>query len=234
MHNSINSFAEPDHFLEEFWNLFKSLAHTILYKNPIASTAGFDLDTWVVNLNIMKTNQEYVNIEKNIEKYIALTGWIAIKSYNHYQFSLYVTHIKRWQDVPSICFDDDIKRHNKQCGKYFSHLEDKSFSLYIQLLLNLTKNEHSFDNTFYSKLFDQLHIPDYDDKEDVISSCKYNMNHAFQILPTIIADKKGGAIDIMNNYFDLNQYFEDNYGINIRHKMQARKILMLLDKKNKQ
>ena len=88
--------------------------------------------------------------------------------------------------------------------------------------------------TFYSKLFDQLHIPDYDDKEDVISSCKYNMNHAFQILPTIIADKKGGAIDIINNYFDLNQYFEDNYGINIRHKMQARKILMLLDKKNKQ
>jgi len=167
---------EPDHVLEEYWKSFKDFIKHIQRLVPHSVADDIDLDNWVINLNILKTNREYVNIEKYIEQYMIIIGWIIMKYYDHYYFGLYITQLKRWRKIPSICLDE--KRQNAYSDEYFKHFNDNSFMLYVRLLTSLSKTHSALDNDIYIKLFSQLHIPDYSDPHDT-EIIKYNINIIF-------------------------------------------------------
>lgn len=222
----------PDHYFEAYWVNFKNFILNVSKLSPIVTKSGIEIDKWVETLNRLKLEHKYVDIERQIEKYIATTGWLTLKYSNLYHIDIFITQLKRWQDVPSLSVDEEVKKKNKISKIYFVTINDPVFNTYINLIHSLYGNsKKSYENSFYNKFYSQIHIPDYDDPKDVDTCSQYNTNKLYDIIPQMIEDNKIGSLDIMANLIDLPSYFNETYHLKLPAKINAKKILQELNKK---
>lgn len=212
---------EPDHYLEEFWKYFKDFLKKLSREFQVIKNY-ININTMSANLNYLKSESKYIEIEKTIEKYIINIGWVMIKNYDSYYFGLYNNYLKIWRKVPSIITD------KIESDKYFKHINDVIFELYMSLVINL--NNSNTINPKYTLLFNQLHMPDYGDNDDIIASNKYNHKKIIEILPLIIEEKKANAITIITRHIDISKPMMELYNVNVPHRMDGRKVLLSIDK----
>lgn len=211
---------EADHFLEEYWKLFKDFIKKLYDEFPVVQSF-IDLEMMVNNLNHLKSQKQYIEIEKYIEQYVVQVGWIMIKYYQPYYFNIYYSQLKRWRHVPS--FKNDLTE--KERLKYLKHLNDNSFILYLTLLNNVSD---SINEPIYKTLFTQLHVPNYEDEQDMKKCHQYNISKITEIIPKIVEDGKAGTLTVLSNHLDLSENMMNLYGIKIRPNMDGRKILNLI------
>lgn len=209
---------DQDHYLEEFWKDFKNLLRKLEREFPVIKNY-VNINEMSGNLNYLKTESRFVEIENAIEKYMIDIGWTMIKNYENYYFNLYNTQLKKWRKIPSILTNKLIE-HN------FKHFNDNIFNLYLSLVSNINIS----DNPKYKLLFSQIHIPDYDDENDVMKSDEYNKKRVEEILPILIEEKKGGTISIITRYLDISRKMMELYGVNIPPRMDGRKVLNVIEK----
>lgn len=225
---SVRSNEEPDHFLESYWSDFKNFIKLIQKNLPVTISDNIKLTEWVKVLNIMKTNREYVNIEKQIEKYLAIIGWCLLKCESRYHFNIYLTNLKRWNKLPFICIDE--RRKDTPHETHFKHLNDNSIELYIDIFNSLTKKT-KLSNPIYIKLFTYLQIPDYNNKDSVETTVNYNIKNIYEIIPELISEKRYSCLDCINKYVNMKKYLKDNYNLEIKSQhMSSRKYLAKLSK----
>lgn len=224
---------DPDHYLESYWLEFKVLIKNLIHNFPIIANRGINLDNWVHNLNYLKSKKKYIEIEKTIETYLIITGWTIMKFGNPYYVSLYVTQLKRWQDTPSMYVEEAVKKKNKLDKKYLTSINDEIFLTYLNLHQSLHRsNTLTQDNSFMA-LYRQLHIPDYSDKDDIISCSKYNVKQLYQLLPNMIENKRFGSLDVVTKLIDIPKFCYETYGVEVPAQMSPKKIIQLLEKSDK-
>jgi hypothetical protein len=217
---------EPDHYLEEYWKQFKQLIKKFQTEFKVINNSDIDLQNMVENLNYLKSESRYIEIEMSIEKYVAMIGWVMIKNYHSYNFGLYKTQLKNWKKIPSVIPDNDV-RQNSDDKTYFKHLNDPSFELYLNLVSNLVETTDEF-NEHYITLFNKLHIPDYDGND--MSCISYNMNLALEFVPLLVQNKKIGSLTTISNSINLVEKIQELYGVTVFPKMDGRKIINLIAK----
>lgn len=214
---------EPDHYLEEYWKEFKQFIRKLKTEYKIINNY-INLQDMCDNLNDLKGELKYVEIEIYIERYIAIIGWVLIKNYNSYYFNLLKTQISRWKRIPSM-----ILEQNKYVSKSnFKHLVDISFDMYLNLILGLSSSDEYYMKK-YMILLSKLNIPDYNDNDD--KQCiQHNLNIGLEFIPLVIEDNKVGALTTLSTYLDIRDKMMELYGIKVQYKMDGRKILNLIKK----
>lgn len=214
---------EPDHYLEEYWKQFKQLIKKFQTEFQVINSY-VDLQDMVDNLNYLKTESRYIEIEMCIEKYIAKVGWAMIKNYHGYNFGLYITQLKNWKKIPSMMPDSD-SRQNNDSKTYFKHLNDPSFELHLNLASSLGESADEFTEQYMS-MFTKLHMPDYDGND--LSCVAYNMNLALELVPLLVQNKKAGSLTTISKHVNLSEKMKELYGITVYPNMDGRKILNLI------
>lgn len=217
--------TSSDHYLEEYWQSLKDLFKKILQE--ISDTADeLLLSEWTLVLNNLKKEKRYNDIEKHIEKYLMISGWVFIKYCNSYQILLYHTHLKRWQQTPSIYIPN--KPDLMKSGLYFCSINDNNFNLNYELCLSLVKSGN-YTRKVYQEYFYTLTIPEYDGSE-TDEYYQKSIKRVEKLIPFLINDTKCSSIDIIGKHLDLQSYIKDNYGYDIPPKMKAKKIISKISK----
>jgi hypothetical protein len=220
---------EPDHFLEEYWKNFKIFLKKILHEFKIVSNY-IELDSMVNHLNQLKSEGKYIEIETSIEKYVLTIGWVMIKYYNNYFFHIFMSRLKEWKKVPAMHIEMPKKKKKDQ-SKYLKFVNDLSFDIYIGLINNLTNHSPDLEHPIYKKLFEEVHIPNYNDKDDIIKCCQLNTERIKTIIPTLIDDNKAGSLTILSNYLNLHDIIKELYNIKIMPKTNGKKIIDKINEK---
>ena len=97
MENYIN-INDPDYEIELFWYSFKESMNN--FYNSINKDNRYTISEWSTNLNLLKKNQKYNDIENNIKNYIAIYALDLIKySELFYHDSIFVANIRRWNKI---------------------------------------------------------------------------------------------------------------------------------------
>jgi hypothetical protein len=222
---------EPDHFLEEYWKNFKSFIIKLLREYKIISNY-IKLNEMVNHLNQLKNEGKYIEIETCIEKYVLTIGWLLIKNYNNYLFHIFISRLKEWKNVPSIR-TEDIKHKQKDKSNYLKFVNDLSFDIYIGIVNNLKSNSQYLKRHNYKEFLNGVHIPDYNDKSDIIKCCQLNIQRIKTIIPTLISDNKVGSLTILSDYLNLPDIILELYDVKIMPKTNGKKIIYKVNQKLK-
>lgn len=125
----------PDHHIEQFWLQFKTSMANFYREYSIDRKimATRDLDRWSRELNGLKHNKKYSQIERQIRDYMICYGIDVMRCSSGYHIGILGTNIKRWNKVTANyrlgevggdnknirCFDDcvyiDLSRALFQC-----------------------------------------------------------------------------------------------------------------------
>lgn len=210
---------EKDHQLEAHWKDYKEFLRKLEREFQVIKNY-IDVDKMSENLNCLKYDSRFVDIERTIEKYMIHTGWGMIKNYEGYYFNLYHTQLKQWKKIPSIVTDKLVT------DTYFKHFDDNIFNLYMNLATTLNGQK----DMKYKLLFGELHIPDYDDPNNVVECNQYNKKRIYDILPDLIEKRNQSAMTVITRYLDISEKIFELYDIEIPKKMDGRKVLILIDK----
>lgn len=119
MENNYNlNLNDPDYYIELFWYNFKEsmINFYSLYINsssPVYAERN-NINIWSNNLNKLKSDKKYSDIENNIRNYISLYSLDLIKySDTIYHDSILVSNIKRWNKISNTFKFDTSPEHNK-------------------------------------------------------------------------------------------------------------------------
>jgi hypothetical protein len=120
--NNLNP-SDPDYLIEDFWLGFK-ISMTNFY-NLVSKDYQF-ITEWSKNLNFLKSEKRYSDIEFNIRNYISHYSFDLIKFSNSiYYDEILITNIKRWNKI-SIQFNFDYSNeHSKVLLVFLINLELK-------------------------------------------------------------------------------------------------------------
>lgn len=165
---------DPDYYIEHFWYGFKDsmINFYILIEKDYTH-----IILWSTNLNELKNNKKYNNIESSIREYIALYSLDIIKySYDTslYNEEILITNIKRWNKISNQFNFNKTTEYNKILCLFKIYLELKrdldgqNFLLTLHpiediLKFNTIDNiiKYSFDNQ-KNKILDLLkEIPEF-------------------------------------------------------------------------
>jgi hypothetical protein len=227
MFSSASNISSPDGELETFWLLYKSVLQKITDQlKPIQTV--INIKQWSDTLNEFCADKKYEDIEKQIEVYIIQSGWVFIKYGESYIFKLFVTHLKRWRSIATLCAT--LNNDGKHKREYFKHINDKLFDIYVDILTNINSNPSLFKNKKYAEFKSSIPIPNYDDVDSLESTYLDLKKLLYDILPFFINDKRERCIDIIFESIDMVDYVMKNYSIKLTGKTSARKLLQLIDK----
>jgi hypothetical protein len=134
---------DPDYYIEQFWLGFKQ--SIINYCNNIKESKSMDInktlvDSWSCELNQLKKEKKYNEIEYNIRNYMTKYAFYIMEtSTDTYNAKILDTNIKRWNNI-TITF-------NFIQSEYHNNLLI-IFSIYLELQnLKLFKNVESMMET---------------------------------------------------------------------------------------
>lgn len=227
MFSSISNLSSPDGELESFWLSFKPVLNGL---NEHSETAKkiINIEKWSSVLNEFCADKKYIEIEKQIEIYIIQSGWAFIKYANSYQFNLFVTHLKRWRNIATLC--TTLNKNGKHKREYFKHINDRLFDIYIDILDNMKSNSELFNTKIYKTFIESIPIPNYDDLDGLENTYLDLKKLLYNILQSFITDKRERCIEITFEYIDMVEYVMNHYNIKLTHKTSPRKLLLLIDK----
>jgi hypothetical protein len=146
MNNNLNH-NDPDYHIELFWFGFKqSMINFYQYINM-----KYDhIQKWSDKLNQLKSNKEYLEIEKNIREYMTYYSFDLLNNNTSYYDNILVTNIKRWNNI-SIMFNFKPGIYSKIIIILLIYLEIKKLDKY-DFLEDIFQNKNN--NSFHSILED--------------------------------------------------------------------------------
>lgn len=163
---------DPDFQFEDFWYTFKQSMINFYY---FIKKDSSNVELWSNNLNQLKTNKKYCDIEKNIRDYMGIYALDLIKyKESLYYDNLLITNIKRWNKISTAHNFCNSIPHSKILCVFLIISEiknDKTLSNYLYCVNSIEKiiQMNDFDlflkigiENFKTKILDELRkIPDY-------------------------------------------------------------------------
>ena len=210
MENNYNlNLNDPDYYIELFWYNFKeSMINFYSSLYVYTKDRNYDhIDIWSNNLNKLKMDKKYSEIENNIRNYISLYSLDLIKySDKIYHDSILVSNIKRWNKISKAFKFDISPDHNKIIQLFYIFLTLKENNVIVTDYINkLNIHEINSDN-IYNIILD--HKESYYD-DFIIYALTHNKPRILELLKIISSDK-------LNN--DINRLYP-NFKFNINSKM---------------
>ena len=143
---------DPDYYIELFWYNFKeSMINFYSSLDVYAKDRNYDhINIWSNNLNKLKMDKKYSEIENNIRNYISLYSLDLIKySDTIYHDSILVSNIKRWNKISDAFKFDISPDHNKIIQLFYIFLTLKENNVIITDYINkLNIHEINNDNIY--------------------------------------------------------------------------------------
>lgn len=142
--------SDPDYFIEDFWLGFKQ---SMVNFYRIIDIENLLIPEWSYNLNKLKNEKKYDDIECNIRNYISLYSYDLIKySKSIYHDEILITNIKRWNNI-SKQFNFESEEYNKILLFFLINLELKKDKEIKEEIKNYF-NQKSIEETIKNNLFD--------------------------------------------------------------------------------
>ena len=196
--SSINE-GYSDKLIEEFWLCVKQ-SMINFYEDKSISILSRCVNTWSYRLNLLKTEQKYIEIEQAVYNYLSLYGIDVLRSCNLYYLGLLNTNIKRWDKV--CIYNNNDKCVTTSKFKYQNcmlMLLDISYKLFSKCKSERVKVE-------ISKLFKDVELYlMYEDFQNLIqyalknkkshildSLISYNANNVYPVLDIILGKNVSG------------------------------------------
>jgi len=211
----------PDKEIEYFWLNFK---HTFINNIKLKNYQIIDsdlLDEWSKNLNQLKTEKKYNQIENEIYHYLIIIAWKHLINYNKYYYSILMTNIKRWNRIASPENQINVSTswspntsHTKSLIGYLIEVGNlilkKSDKPVCSDILSIFT---SYDLDLDSSYKDQLSILD----EILI----YSLNNKLHTLVDLFSSSK---------IFKFSDIIKKKYNLDIHKEIKANKLFKLIDK----
>lgn len=213
--------TKKDHLVERYW--LEELKPFII---KIENELIFDsLEFFCDKLNQLQKDDKYQQIEIEIEKYMGTIGWQLIKYSNQYNVDLFVTHLKRWSKIESLC-DNNIKHpvcYYFKTSKYYQVLV-----LYLNLYRNFLKHTDNFN--IFQNSHKEINLIDYMISSDnmIQNFSDENMNLVIRVIPEFIENEKNGVLDIIFRYIDMIPIINKYYNIKLNRPLKGRKLIQLI------
>lgn len=169
--------SDPDYLIEEFWYSFK---YSILNFYSILKKEHTEINIWSDNLNKLKSEKKYQQIENTIRNYMSefandLFKYSAPETlyYDH----IFLTNINRWNKISKQFNFDNSPEYSRILYLFMIFIEIKEMihkgklqNDEIKIMSNLNEKTNSFSeliklavNNSKIKILDLLKkIPDYD------------------------------------------------------------------------
>lgn len=193
---------KPDHDIELFWFGLKDSMNNFYKDKDIKRPIIY----WSDTLNYLQKKENYKEIENNIRNYISLYGIDIIRYNDCYHFNILKSNIKRWN---VIC--NNFKFMINDNKKYFNII-----FLLLDIYPILYKKLSNEDMLYFSSQIELLIL--YEDFDYLINIClKYELISIF---------------DKLNNYINLNDIINKKYNLDLKYKMNGRKIFSIIKKIN--
>jgi hypothetical protein len=169
MNSTILDPNDPDYFIEEYWYGFKQ--SMINFYNHIKYTTEH-IDNWSRELNRLKKEKKYLEIELMIREYMSQYSFDLIqKSYSLYHDRILITNIKRWNRISSrFNFTDDTG-------------ESKYSKILLIFMIYLELKKINYINNFFDDIHNMIKYNRYDDL--IIYAMENNKHKILELLKSI-------------------------------------------------
>jgi hypothetical protein len=169
---------DPDYHIELFWYGFK----TSMYNFYNAYRMSYcHIQKWSDNLNELKKNKRYDNIERDIRDYMAHYSFDLTKHSNsNYYDQILISNIKRWDKISNTYKFKSCQKYNKIILLFYIYNEIKQDSDIINFHeqikdIDYTISTNDYDSIIYyavvmnkSKILEKLRlIPGYNAVENI-------------------------------------------------------------------
>jgi hypothetical protein len=170
--------SDPDFYIEEFWYSFKY--SIISFYNLIKKEQHDQIKLWSENLNKLKSEKNYQQIENSIRNYMSEFANDLFKFSSPetlYYDQIFLTNINRWNKISKQFNFENSPRYSKILYLFMIFIEIKEMihkgklqKEEIEIISNLNDQTNSYDNLIKlaincskAKILDLLKkIPDYD------------------------------------------------------------------------
>ena len=139
---------DPDYYIEQFWLGFKQ--SIINYCNTIKESKNMDInetqvDNWSSELNKLKKEKKYNEIEYNIRNYMTKYAFYIMEtSIDTYNAKILDTNIKRWNNITITFNFIQSEYHNNLLIIFSIYLELQNLKLFKNVESMMESN--NYDN----------------------------------------------------------------------------------------
>lgn len=156
------------------------------------------INIWSDNLNKLQEEKKYDKIQQNIRDYISLFAIDLLRNNDSYHLGILITNIKRWNKL-SLQYN------------FFTNNGPKYYNI-IFLLIDLYENILSFDKRECDEILNQIEL--FVLYNDITLLIKY-----------AIKFNKGGMLDKIKSYTNLNEKIKEIYNIELPNNISGKKLL---------
>lgn len=170
--------SDPDYHIEVFWYGFKTSMYNFYYAYHMSPS---HIQQWSDNLNYLKQNKHYNDIERNIRDYMAHYAFdLAKQPKSNYYDQILISNIKRWDKISNMYKFKNCQKYNKIILLFYIYNEIKQDSDVIRYEEQLKDIDYivstnDFDSIIHyavimnkSKILEKLRlIPGYNVLENI-------------------------------------------------------------------
>jgi hypothetical protein len=207
--NKLN-LLDPDYYIEEFWCGFKN-AMLNFYSSIIKIKTNNDIKIWSMNLNKLKKEKKYTEIECSIRDYIALYSLDLIKySDSYYHDEILITNIKRWDKISNRFNFIKSNSHGKILCLFKIYLFLKKDKYHSELLNKLEPIEQIIQTENYDEFIKWGLINEKTKILNLLSKINnYNLEENIKrLFPNFIFAPKTNPIKLCQQF---KKYYSNNY-----------------------
>jgi hypothetical protein len=170
--------SDPDYHIENFWYGFKMSMINFYNQNKLSYNHIYQ---WSSNLNKLKTEKKYNEIEYLIREYISIYSKdIIINSIDisYYDDDILITNIKRWNKISQNYNFEKSTKHNNLLLIFLVFLEIKKCKKHIDA--NIIFIENFNKNYTIDKIVNDKNYDDF-----IIYALQYNKSKILELLQFI-------------------------------------------------
>lgn len=175
--NELNK-SDPDFHIENFWYGFKTSMINFYNQNKLSFNHIYE---WSNNLNRLKREKKYNEIEYSIREYISVYSKDIIKNsfdMSYYDDDILITNIKRWNRISQDYNFEKSANHNSLLIVFLIFLEIKKCKIHINDNISFIENvnkKYTIDSIISNKFYDDF----------IIYALIYNKSKILELLQCI-------------------------------------------------
>jgi len=168
---------DPDYHIEIFWVGFKHSMYNFYNAQHLSVE---HIQQWSNNLNVLKHNKCYDDIEKNIRDYMAHYAFeLAKQDLSNYHDQILISNIKRWNKISNAYKFKNSEKYNKIILLFYIYNEIKQDTVYKNFYkikpIDYTNETNDYNEIIHyailfnkSKILEKLRlIPGYNVIDDI-------------------------------------------------------------------